>query len=138
MVKKIAFCCIATMCCLISAANANQWSLYRQAQIKNSDNNHLRFDCTAGKSLRAWLILGKAAEKAFAERLPLYKIDDQPVRNLQKFEGIQTDKDKTRWIYWEVCDGKGGTDLFMREFMNGKEVVFQYYLPNGEIRETAF
>ena len=121
----------------LSAPAYADWLFYRQVQMRNADKHHLRFDRSWEAPIRAWLILRSQKYGNLKERRPLYKVDDGPVRDLEGVKGVRTHK-RGRWINWEIEDGKGEPDSALKEFMNGKEVLFQFYGPDGMIRETVF
>ncbi len=133
---------IATLCVLCFTATAYPgWSAYKKAKVLNKEKNILRierFFYGEGGNVIARILLGKKKKDAFASKLPIYQVDDGPIRELASARKIKTNKDADWWISWEIWNGKGATSHALLELMNGKSVVFQYYLPGGEIKETTF
>ena len=113
------------------------WKLYKSASIQSKAQDTLRFDKDSVGRIRAWFILRRKTKGVFVSKLPLYKVDNDSVCDLEgKKKNIEVRKG--RWIRWKIQDGKDSPDASLLEFMNGKSVVFQYYMPDGEIRETTF
>jgi len=113
------------------------WTIYKQTEVRSIEKHRLRFDHDLGGPVRAWLILKSKKSGVFESKLPLYQVDDNEVHDLQLIEkGRRVNKD--RWVLWEIYGGKGPLSDALLEFMNGKEVTFQYYLPDGTIKETTF
>jgi hypothetical protein len=112
------------------------WRVYKFAEIENEDHNTLRFHRKWNGPIYAWFVVKSKFEDVFKEKLPLYRIDDRAIHNLQHQENLRSNKDT--WIKWPIYDGSGPINEQMLEFMNGKILTFQYYLPDGEIRETVF
>ena len=126
---------VSLVFCLAVPAFAG-WSMYKRASIQSKEKNTLRFDGNSKGPIRAWFILKRKTPGVFASKLPQYKVDSGDVRNV---EGAKNGKvSKNRWVRWEIYDGKGTPGPALLEFMNGKTVVFQYYMPDGEIKETTF
>ena len=97
----------------------------------------LRLDSSQKDVVRVWLILGTKQEGAFLNRSVLYRVDEQKIHDLRHAANISVDKSKSMWLRWVISEkGLKGNDL--QELTKGKMVVFQYYLPDGEIKETAF
>ena len=65
-------------------------------------------------------------------------MDSNKTHSLKSARNVVTDEKKNRWIRWQIHDGKGETNDALLELMNGKELVFQYYLPGGVIKESIF
>ena len=122
----------------VASLTASQWTIYRRADLRNKDGHNLRFDSNRGGAVQAWLILGRIVNGVFASKLPLYQVDDKGVHDLQVASKILTDKEKQRWIRWEISKDGAPVSKALSEFMNGKQVVFQFYQPDGTIKETTF
>jgi hypothetical protein len=110
--------------------------VYNRAEVHSKEMHKLRFDRHSAGPIRAWFILRRNVKGVFASKLPLYRVDDNPVRHSEDYENRKVKKDKS--IGWEIDDGKGKPSAALLEFMNGTSVVFQYYMPDGEIKETTF
>lgn len=117
------------------SANA-EWTIYKRIQQRSKEGHILRLDTVSESTIQAWFILKKKTAGVFKSKLPLYQVDQNTVHDLQLVKNKKVEKD--RWVQWIISDRKGihGPDLL--EFMNGTEVTFQYYLPDGTIKETAF
>ena len=115
-----------------------KWAIYKRTQITNEDKNTLRFDHSTGGPVRVWLILRPKETGAFDSKLPLYQVDNNKINEVASSDGIRTNKEKDYWILWHIFNGKGALNRDLFEFINGKEVTFQYYLPDGTIKETTF
>ncbi len=130
---------IVMLCVFCFAATAFPgWKLYKSAKLRNKEQNTLKIDRVEGHKALAWLLLKRKNARAFASGTPLYQVDDGPVHDLASMPAWRTDPEAKRWIRWEIWNGKGTFSPLLLELMNGKRVVFQYYLPDGEIVETAF
>ena len=126
---------VSLVFCFAAPAFAG-WNIYKRVSIQSEEKNTLRFDCNSKGPIRAWFILKRKTPGVFASKLPQYKVDSGDVLD---FEGAKNRKvSKNRWVRWEIYDGKGKPGPAILEFMNGKSVVFQYYMPDGEIRESTF
>ena len=123
--------------CFVASAVAD-WSIYRQVQLRNVDKNYLRFSGPPEGPVYAWLLFGRKIPGVFKSKYPLYQVDGNEVSNLKAAQKVQTDKNKENWVRWQIYDGKGGISDELKEFMHGKEAVFQYYYPSGMIKETTF
>jgi len=118
--------------------SAADWTVYKRVEARSEDRNILRIERNSGGPGTAWFILSSQAKGVFESRLPLYRVDNNEVHDLQNADKMQTDKNKNYWIRWQIYDGKGYISDDLLELINGKEAVFQYYLPDGEIRESIF
>lgn len=114
------------------------WKIYKRAEVRSNNNNIMRIDRNSGGSVCVWFILNPKVRGVFESKLPLYQVDRNEVNDLQLARKEERDKDKSHWIQWAIYDGKGALSEDLLELMNGNEVVFQYYLPDGEIRESIF
>ena len=123
--------------CLAVPAEAG-WSIYKRAAIRSQDKNILRIDRQSGSPVRAWFFLRHKAAGAFESKFPLYRVDNHEVRDLESAKDVRTDKKKNYWVRWHIYDGKGDINDDLRELMNGKEMIIQYYLPGGVIKESIF
>ena len=119
----------------LSTANA-QWTAYKRIENKNKQGHVLRFDTGTRNTLDAWFILKKETPGAFKSKLPLYKVDNNDVHDLKLAEKKQISEN--RWIKWQISSNNNPPSGELLEIMNGKEIVFQYYLPDGTIKETNF
>jgi len=126
---------VLIICCFVTPSLAG-WSVYKRVQVKSKEKHTLRFDKHSGGAVRIWFILRHERKGVFATGLILYKVNDHPVRGVKGARKIKVSKD--RWLSWEIDDGQGKPDEGLLEFMDGDSVVFQYYLPDGEIKETIF
>lgn len=112
------------------------WAVYKSASSKSKEKHTLKFDKNPAGPIQAWFILRGTTKGVFASKLPIFKIDNNPVRDLRNVKNRKVRENN--WVRWEIDDGKGAPDAALVEFMNGKSVVFQYYMPDGETRETTF
>ena len=126
---------VMVICCLAVPAMAG-WKVYKSASIRSKGKHTLRFDKNSGGPIQAWFILRRKTKGVFASKLPLYRVDNDSTRDLKGKKNSKVSKN--RWVRWEIDDGKGTPDATLLEFMNGKTVVFQYYMPDGKIKETTF
>lgn len=123
--------------CFAVPATAD-WATYKKAELRSKDKNILRIDRSSNGPVRAQFILRPKVTGAFESKLPIYQVDNNMIHDLQSAKNMKTDKKKNYWILWEIYDGKGDINDDLLELMNGKEVVFQYYLPGGMIKESIF
>ena len=117
------------------SANAD-WSIYKKIEHRSKEGHIFRIDINYRRTIQAWLILKKTTAGVFETKMPLYRVDTNDVHDLRLIKNISTDKD--RWIAWVISVGKGKPSPDLIELMNGREVTFQYYLPDGTIKETTF
>ncbi|UCF91869.1 MAG: hypothetical protein JSW39_26960 [Desulfobacterales bacterium] len=123
----------------VAADAVADWTFYRSTAVRSPEKHTFRIDRASNKPANAWFILWPRMKGAFASKLPLYQVDENPVHDLNLVKrGLEVNPEKDHWIKWQIFDGKGPLNDELREFMNGKEVTFQYYLPDGTIKETTF
>jgi len=113
-----------------------EWRVFKYADIENGDQDTLRFYRKWNESIFVMIILKPAIPGVFANRLPLYRIDSNPLHDLKLYGKVRTNKDS--WVKWEIDNGQGPAKENLTEFIKGKIAVFQYYKPDGEICETVF
>jgi hypothetical protein len=123
---------------VVVPASKAEWLIYKRAQYRNSDNIHLHFDSLENQWIRIRLIFPEGVEGATPERPPLYQIDANEVHDLKENIEIRFDKNKHRWLDWIIHKGEKPYSEELQEFLLGKKVIFQYYLPDGMIKETTF
>lgn len=128
---------ILLLLCFVVPATAD-WATYKSAQVRSKDKNILRIDRSSNGPVRAQFTLRPKVTGAFESKLPIYQVDNNKIHDLQSAKNMKTDKKKNYWILWQIYDGKGDINDDLLELMNGKEVVFQYYLPGGMIKESIF
>jgi hypothetical protein len=46
--------------------------------------------------------------------------------------------DTNNWLRWQIQDGKKLLNGEFLEIIEGKQLIIQYYLPDGSIKETNF
>jgi phosphoribosylformylglycinamidine (FGAM) synthase-like amidotransferase family enzyme len=136
IVKQFGQLIVITSILLFCVSADATWSIYKRIQKSSEDGHILRLDLGSKKPIRAWFILRKETENAFKSKLPLYQVDNNDVHDLQQKKNRKVKED--RWIRWVISDGNGKTSPDLMELMNGKELTFQYYLPDGTIKETTF
>jgi hypothetical protein len=119
-----------------SISASAEWNIYKKAEQRNKEGNLIRFDIGPQKTIRVWLILKRKTVGAFKSKLPLYQVDNNDIHDLQLTQQKTIKEDK--WIGWIISDKTGNFSPDLLELMNGKEVTFQYYLPDGMIKETTF
>lgn len=115
------------------------WLVYKKAEVRSANGHRLRIDRYQKGEIRGWFILKSRIPSAFESRLPLYQIDDNEVHDLEEIKdkiGINGKKD--HWIRWTISDKNEPISSDLMELMNGKRATFQYYLPDGTIKETTF
>ncbi len=114
------------------------WNIYKQAQIRNSKKDYLRFDTSNGKTIMVWLIVKNKGKGVFSKKLPKYRVDNNDIHQIAKgksYNGLKISKG--RWIRWIISNAEKPSKE-LQEFINGKEVVFQYYSDDGKIMESVF
>ena len=115
-----------------------EWDYYKRVRVRNEQGDRLRFGGWNGQYVRIWLILGSNEKGAFEHKLPVYRIDDHPVRRLKRdatYPHLRVREG--RWIRWRLSEGQNPSAR-LQEFMHGDRVVFQYTREDGKIIETAF
>ena len=117
------------------SANA-EWAIYKRIEQRSKEGHVLRIDTDTNNIIRAWFILKQKTADVFKSKLPLYQVDNHDVHDLQLIKKKRVKKDQL--IRWMISNRKRMPDPDLVEFMNGKEVTFQYYLPDGTIKETSF
>jgi len=120
---------------IISSHATGEWSLYKRASIKSKEGHSLRIDSSGNKDLMIWFMLKKKTLGAFSEKMPVYRVDELPVRSLDNISGLKVKK--KRWIRWLISKGKSPSKELV-EVMHGKEMIFQYYRDDGRIMEAIF
>lgn len=114
------------------------WDIYKRVQNRNSQKNYLRFDRSNGKNIRIWFVLKKKDDGVFSKKLPVYRVDNNEVHQICRGKADNGLKiKKGSYIRWDISDGKQPSKE-LKELINGKEVVFQYYRDDGKIMETVF
>lgn len=121
-------------------ALSNTWvkNSNNSIQIQNQKRDFLRFDLDKNGSVRVWLILMPKKPMAFKKRRPIYKIDDNPYHDLKLVLNYKTNYEKDEWVRWNIVPHMRSSSDELLEFINGRSLVFQYYLPDGSIEETIF
>ena len=114
------------------------WQVYKHIQVKASDGNWFRLGRVSGSKVRAWFILGKRVPGVFRRQFVLYQVDQNPVRDLNEVKGTTANKEADSWLIWPISNSLGSPSESLREIIDGKEITFQYYLPDGMIKETTF
>jgi hypothetical protein len=128
---------VAILLLLSSLISANaEWTIYKRIGQRSKDGHFLRIDTGSNSTIRASFILKKPTASVFKSKLPLYQVDNNDVHDLQLTKIISLKDDQ--WISWVISDGKGKPSPDLIELMNGKDVTFQFYLPDGTIKETTF
>jgi hypothetical protein len=121
-----------------SVSASAEWKVIKRAQIKNKDKNLLRFERISEGPVRVWLIM-KSMEAAISEsKMPIYQVDNKNIHDLTYADDLYMDKGKNKWIRWLISDDKNIPSDDLQEIMNGTFIVFQFYLPDGKIKETIF
>ena len=114
------------------------WQAYKHIQLRASDGNHFRLSCRGSSEVRAWFILARKIPGAFQKRFALYQVDNNPVRDLNEVKGTAADKNGDHSLRWPISNSLDPPSESLREIVEGKEITFQYYLPDGMIKETTF
>jgi hypothetical protein len=131
---------IALLTFKLDKSFSSSWTINdkKSIQLQNENRDFLRFDIDKRRAVRVWLILVPKESDAFLIRRPIYQIDNNPCHDLVKAYDYKSNTEKDQWIRWIIVkkDQKKNEDL--HEFIQGRTVVFQYYLPDGSIEETAF
>jgi hypothetical protein len=117
------------------SANA-EWTIYKRIQQRSKEGHVLKIDTDTNNIIWAWFILKKKTAGVFKSKLPLYQVDNNDVHDFQLIKNKKVKED--RWIRWMISNSKSAPGSDLLELMNGKEATFQYYLPDGTIKETAF
>ncbi len=136
---KILVVMLGVLC--FSSTAFSGWQIFKQAQLRSQDKNYLRIEADnyeQNRKVKVWFILNVKTTGVFASKPPLYQVDDGQVHELDSANDRVIEKKDDRWVRWQIWDGKGAVSPDLLEFINGKSVVFQYYLPDGEIKETTF
>lgn len=121
---------------LFRDSSGADWTIYKKIEKRNIEGNVLRIDTDFKSKIRAWFILKEKILDVFTTKLPIYQIDDNDVRDLQRIKGKTVRKNQ--WIRWVISAWKPVPDPDLLEIINGDEITFQYYLPDGRIEETTF
>ncbi len=130
--------CLSLFMLFFTSTSYANWAIYKQAQIRNSQKYNLRFSSSNEKVIQVWFILKGNNKGVFSSKLPVYRIDNNDIHKILKgkaYKGIKIKKG--RWIRWVISDGEEPSKA-LKEFINGKEVVFQYHREDGKIMETIF
>ena len=115
------------------------WNKYKRADAFSLDGkkHSLRFDI--GKEhIKIKFTLGMIDPGVFDTKLPVYRIDDNTVHDLNQKDVFKNLVMRDgRWIMWDISLLTRPSRRFL-EFLNGNVVVFQYYRNDGKIMETSF
>lgn len=114
------------------------WEIYKKVQIRNSQKHYLLFDTSNEKNIEVCFMVTKNDKGVFSKKLPIYRVDNNDIHQVSKgkaYAGLKIRKG--RWIRWVISDGEKASKE-LKEFINGKVVVFQYYRDDGKIMETSF
>jgi hypothetical protein len=114
------------------------WNIYKQIELRASDKNMFRLDRVSDNKIRAWFILARKAPGVFQNRFALYQVDNNPVRDLNEVKGTAANKNADQWLIWPISNSLDSPSKLLLEIINGKEITFQYYLPDGMIKESKF
>ncbi len=112
------------------------WNIIRYVETKNKDKHKLKIEINEDGQFYASFILKRRIKNVFKSKLPLYQVDENKVHNIQEIKNKIVDK--KRIIKWLVAGVNGNSSELLYEILNGKSVVFQYYIPDGTIKETVF
>ncbi len=133
---------MAVLCVFLFASTAFAgWRIHKITDLENKEKITLRIDSIfngENGDVRMWFILAEKVKEGRLLRFPRYRVDRGPVHDLDLVPGARANHGADLWIRWRIWDCEGAISPELLEFMNGKSVVFQYYLPDGEIRETTF
>jgi len=114
------------------------WKIYKRAQIKSGQGHYLRFESLNGEYIRLMFGLSRQDEGVFLNKLPIYRVDDNDIHIIKKDKSYKNLKVRTGYyIYWIISNGETSSKE-LNEFINGQEVVFQYYRDDGKIMEAVF
>jgi len=73
---------------------------------------------------------------SFKNNLPLYKVDNGMVHNLEEMPELATGK--RHWVRWCLSENNKKYSSELNEIMNGKKLYFQYRQPDNIIKEIVF
>ena len=123
---------------LFTSISHASWDIYKRIQIKSTQGDYLRFESINGKYIRLQFGLRHQDKGVFFNKQALYRIDGNDLHIIKKDKNYKKLKIKIGYyINWIIAYGKIPSKE-LREFMDGKEVVFQYYRDDGEIMEAVF
>jgi len=132
------FVIVFALLCLAQSASA-EWKVRKTAEVRNEDNYLFRVTMDDNGVIRAWMHLPKDMPGAFASKLPVYQVDDNKVREIPPVkEGTFMDREKKSWIAWKISARNQNPGQELKEIMTGREITFQYYMPDGAIYEATF
>ena len=122
----------------LQSGEAGEWRFFRRAFLKNESGHQLRLDTYGDHQLRIWLILKGKEPGVFSNKLPIFKIDQGPVYQVKSFEEKNIRIREDRWLHFQGADENKEFAKILNELKFGEQVVFQYYPPDGSIREAVF
>jgi len=129
---------IFAIICLAQTASA-EWKVRKTAEVRNEDRYMFRVTLGDDGIVRGWLHMPKDMPNVFGSKLPVYQIDDNIVREIPSVkDGTFMDPEKKRWIAWRISGTNHNHSEELMEIMTGREITFQYYMPDGAIYETTF
>ena len=132
-IRQLGVILVILLCCVAAYA---EWTIYKRIEQRSPEGHVLRLDTVPENSIRAWFLLRNNTAGVFKHKMPLYQVDNNDIHDLQLIKNIKTRED--RWIRWIISDKTGKPSPDLIELMDGTEVRFQYYLPDGTIKETTF
>jgi len=123
---------------VFTSTNHAGWNIYKRAQINSNQGDYLKFESINGEYIRIRFGLRKQEEGVFLKNLPVYRVDDNDIHIITKGDNYKKLQIKVGYyIYWVISNAETPSQE-LNEFMNGQEVVFQYYRDDGEIMEAVF
>ncbi len=124
---------------LFVPSNYASWDIYKRVSLRNKAGHRLVFECNKSKYIRVWLKLNtQKEENVVFNKLPVYRVDNYDIHKIGKEKYEKKIKILVgHYISW-IISNRERPSKELREFMNGREVVFQYYRDDGKIMEAVF
>ncbi len=121
----------------MSTAHAD-WDINKRAQIESKQGCYLRFEAINGKYIRFRFALKRKNDGVFSDKLPIYRVDENDIHIIEKEKRLNELQIRVgSYLGWVISNAQTPSKE-LKEFMNGQEVVFQYYRDDGKIMEAVF
>lgn len=133
------FVCFWSILLFSLPASAN-WKVSKKAVVNNQEKNVMIIERMPNGRVLAKFVLQNEIKDLFKFKLPIYKVDNNKIRDFKTAKNliISEKTNQISWILWEIFDGKGPPNKELLEIMMGKNLILQYYIPDGAIKETSF
>ena len=115
------------------------WWIYKSTGIVNKEGHGFQIEKITDGTIRAVFTIVRELPEVLDKKLPLYQVDDNKVHDLSLKADLRVlDPKKGDRIRWRISAPGKPLSPDLLEIMNGREITFQFYPPDGSIEETTF